>query len=226
VNPLVSCVTPTKDRRAFVPAAIRCFLEQDYEPKELVILDDGEDSVGDLIPRHPQIRYIRLPRQYVTGEKRNLCCEVSKGEIICHADDDDWSAPDRISYQVKRLFESGAPITGFNTLLFWDCRTKQAKRYRAMIRNYVCGTTFCYRRDFWRANPFRHKQQATDNGLIYPVLSRVDASPETRYMVARIHNVHHTSPKANIKDMIDRKLIPAGFWENEEFRLSLKGKAS
>lgn len=56
--PLVSCVMPTADRRAFVPQAIRAFLRQEYEPCELLILDDGADAIGDLIPDDERIRYV------------------------------------------------------------------------------------------------------------------------------------------------------------------------
>ena len=42
--PLVSCVMPTANRRPYVAQAIRYFQRQDYPNKELVILDDGEDT--------------------------------------------------------------------------------------------------------------------------------------------------------------------------------------
>jgi hypothetical protein len=48
--PQISCLMPTADRRAFVPLAIRYFLAQDYPEKELIIVDDGADSVADLVP--------------------------------------------------------------------------------------------------------------------------------------------------------------------------------
>jgi cellulose synthase/poly-beta-1,6-N-acetylglucosamine synthase-like glycosyltransferase len=61
--PLVSCIMPTYNRRRFVPEAIRLFLAQDYPKKELLVLDDGEDTIVDLIPNRPQIRYLRLDRR-------------------------------------------------------------------------------------------------------------------------------------------------------------------
>src|SRR5205807_10283597 len=59
-TPLVSCIMPTYNRRPFVPQAIQYFLRQDYINKELVIVDDGTDSVSDLVPAGERIRYIRL----------------------------------------------------------------------------------------------------------------------------------------------------------------------
>src|SRR5258706_7660643 len=98
-SPLVPCVLPTANRRSFVPQAIRCFQAQDYPNRELVILDDGADSVADLIPTDPCIRYIRLTGNRTLGRKRNDCVEASRGDLIMHWDDDDWMATHRISYQ-------------------------------------------------------------------------------------------------------------------------------
>jgi hypothetical protein len=48
----------------------------------------------------------------------------------------------------------------------------------------------------------------------------VAASNVIGFVVARIHDCHHTSPKAGINGIVDRSLIPAAFWDNEAIRLS------
>jgi glycosyltransferase involved in cell wall biosynthesis len=70
---------PTCNRRNFVAQSVSYFLRQDYPYKELVILDDGEDAVGDLVPDDERIRYIRLNQGLSLGAKRNLGCELSQG---------------------------------------------------------------------------------------------------------------------------------------------------
>ena len=81
---------PTCDRRRFVGRAIRYFLEQDYPNRELVVVDDGADSVADLIPADDaRIRYVRLSEHHTIGAKRNLGCGQARGELIVHWDDDD-----------------------------------------------------------------------------------------------------------------------------------------
>jgi glycosyltransferase involved in cell wall biosynthesis len=111
---------PTWNRRQFIRAAIQSFLDQTYEPRELVIVDDGDDRIEDLIPDDPRIRYLGLDgtHKLSTGYKRNVCCEAAKGEIICHFDDDDASMPTRIADQVERLQKTGKPITGYSSLFF------------------------------------------------------------------------------------------------------------
>src|SRR5262245_66654207 len=79
-RPLVSCIMPTRQRRAFVPAAIRQFLEQDYPERELLVIDDGGDPVRDLIPADdPRVRYVFLERRRTIGAKRNLACDLARG---------------------------------------------------------------------------------------------------------------------------------------------------
>src|SRR5690606_1169828 len=99
--PLVSCIMPTYNRRKFIPLSIQYFLRQNYAHKELIIVDDGTDPIGDLIPEEVGIRYLRLDKKLSLGEKLNIACENSKGEVIAHWDDDDWYGPQRLSYQIE-----------------------------------------------------------------------------------------------------------------------------
>src|SRR6266705_5371569 len=111
-QPLVSCIMPTADRRRFVPPAVRSFQAQDYPNKELIILDDGKDRLADLVPQDTQIHYIRRDAKQTLGLKRNECVRASRGSLIMHWDDDDWSAPNRIRYQVEALKNGGAELCG------------------------------------------------------------------------------------------------------------------
>lgn len=99
-TPLVSCIMPTRNRRAFVPRAVDCFRRQDHPARELVIVDDGDDPIAslvrDLAGDDPAITYHRLPHPLPLGPKRNLAVSLARGELIAHWDDDDWSAPHRL----------------------------------------------------------------------------------------------------------------------------------
>lgn len=222
-DPLVSCVMPTKDRRAFIPAALDCWRRQTYANKELIVVDDGQDPIEDIIPAGERIRYTRLeyPSRMSLGKKRNYCTSLALGDIVCNFDDDDWSAPDRIEYQVRQLQASGLPVAGFSRLLFWDINKQHARRYRAMAKGYVCGTTLCYLKSFWMQHHFPDIQVASDNGFVYPIMRQIAASNDESHMVARIHS-YHTSSKNGIREVIDRSAIPAAFWENEKLRQPCK----
>src|SRR3954447_10293322 len=104
--PLVSCVMPTRNRRRFVRQAIWYFLRQDYPEKELLVVDDGEDGVSGLVPADDRPRHIRLDQRASLGAKRNLGCELARGELVAHFDDDDWIGPGRLDAQVVELERS------------------------------------------------------------------------------------------------------------------------
>ncbi len=153
-KPLVSCIMPTYNRRAFIPMALDNFLSQDYPVKELIVVDDGTENVADLFEDLDQVKYIRIPRKISIGEKRNIAVEAAAGEYIAHWDDDDWYAADRLSHQMQPLLDNRCDINGLeNTVLltldrleFWGTNEKLRKR---MFVGDVIGGTLVYRRTFW-----------------------------------------------------------------------------
>src|SRR5260370_3132029 len=188
--PLVSCIMPTYNRRTFVPQAIEYFLRQDYTNKELVIIDDGTDSVRDLIPADERIRYIRLDAQATIGAKRNLACEQAGGSIIAHWDDDDWHAPHRLSYQVESLLLEGADICGINTLLFYHPEKQQAWRYAYSHthRVWLSGSTLCYTRSFWEKHHFASINVGEDGHFVWGgQCERITVLGDYTFHVSMIH---------------------------------------
>ncbi len=105
--PFVSVVTPTYNRRRFIPYLIECYKAQTYPHKrmEWIILDDGQDKVGDLFEEAaktiPNIRYLTLNEKLNIGAKRNRMNDEAKGEIIVAMDDDDYYPPERVETVVK-----------------------------------------------------------------------------------------------------------------------------
>ena len=196
-QPLVSCIMPTANRRQFVPAAIVRFLAQDYVDKELVILDDGEETVQDLVSEHPQVRYMRQSRRQPVGTKRNRACEQARGEIIVHWDDDDWSAPWRLSCQVRALLEGGADICGLDHVFFIDLQASRAWEYIYPKggQPWVYGATLCYRKELWRHNPFPDINIGEDSRFVWNARgARILALPDNGFFVGLVHDAN-TSPK-------------------------------
>lgn len=154
--PLVSCIMPTYNRRAFCGTAMAQFLAQDYGERELIVIDDGEDAIEDLVPRDARIRYFRLKTRSSLGAKRNLACRYARGEFVMHWDDDDWCPPQRITRQMGALLEHDADVTGLAELYFFDAVARRAwkYRYRNPRRDWVAGGTMLYRKAFWAGNPF------------------------------------------------------------------------
>ncbi|MCX8560175.1 glycosyltransferase family 2 protein [Mycolicibacterium mucogenicum] len=189
-QPLVSCIMPTYNRRRFVPGAIRYFLKQDYPNRELVIVDDGPDCVADLVPDDPMIRYVQLPGRHTIGAKRNIACEHATGELIAHWDDDDWSAPWRLTYQVKMFGGLDTDVCGLSALYFSDPDGGRAwlYKYPSGRRPWVAGGTFCYRRRLWAQAPFPDTSYAEDNGYLWHGKTKsVGVLDDSSFYVARVH---------------------------------------
>lgn len=169
----MSCIMLTRDRRAFVPLALDCFLRQDYSHRELIVVDDGDDPVADLMPGHPSVRYLRLGTRYSTGTKRNIGCEHARGGIIVHWDDDGWSAPWRLSHQLAALAAARhAGVCGHRTALYRDSLSGLAWRYEypASRRPWLREGTLCYRRQVWQARP--HYEDALDGTAGFDLAGR------------------------------------------------------
>ena len=179
---LVSCIMPTRNRRAFVPLALHNFLAQDYPNKELVVIDDGTDPVADLVAGAPGVRYFRLPGAVTIGEKRDLACELARGALIAQWDDDDWFAADRLSYQTEPLRAGRADVTGLVTdrvlVLpegeFWSIRPALHAR---MFAGDVHGGTLAFRKSL------------LDNQIRYPAVNCGEDAALLRAILGRGHRL-------------------------------------
>jgi len=196
-QPLVSCIMPTYNRRAFVRQAIHYFQRQDYPNRELIIIDDGTEAVVDLMPDAPNIRYIRLTEKQSIGAKRNLGGQHASGEIMVHWDDDDWHAPWRLSYQVNALLETGAALCGFDQIHFFDPRRAAGWLYcyPPTARRWVCGGTLAYTRRLWQQYPFADINIGEDTRFVWQVnADQILVLPNNHSYVALVHP-NNTSEK-------------------------------
>jgi glycosyltransferase involved in cell wall biosynthesis len=98
--PFVSVITPTYNRRKFIPQLIQMYKAQKYplHRMEWIILDDGSDPIGDLLTdtHIPNLTYLYDPEKKTIGAKRNRLNRESCGDIIIAMDDDDYYPPERV----------------------------------------------------------------------------------------------------------------------------------
>ena len=195
--PLVSCIMPTKNRRRYIADSIKQFVNQDFKSKELLILDDGTEEIADIIPDDPQIHYIKISNELSLGEKRNLCCQYAKGDVIMHWDDDDFYASDWISYQYKTLMNDKADLCGLSQLYFYDFQKDKAWEYQypETERSWLAGATMAYTRTYWKNHPFPNVSIGEDNAFVWAdPTAKIVIHDYKEGFVARIHE-DNTSPK-------------------------------
>jgi glycosyltransferase involved in cell wall biosynthesis len=196
-EPLVSCIMPTFNRRPFVPEAIRNFLGQDYPNLELIVVDDGSDSIADLLPNDPRIIYIRMHERRNIGAKRNLACERARGELIVHWDDDDWYPPSRVRVQIEALRQRGGDVCGSSVVYYLDREQQRAYcyRYSGSPVAWVAGNTLAYRREAWARNRFADIQVGEDSQFVWRLpAERVIDLRDPSLCVGSVH-ASNVSPK-------------------------------
>jgi glycosyltransferase involved in cell wall biosynthesis len=157
LRPFVSICTPTFNRRPFFPFIIKCFENQDY-PKdrmEWIIIDDGTDSVEDIVTIVPQVKYYRYEKKMSLGEKRNLMHEKSKGSILVYMDDDDYYPPDRVSHAVETLEKNPhALCAGSSEMYIYFKHIHKMIQFGPYGPNHATAATFAFRRELLKQTKY------------------------------------------------------------------------
>jgi glycosyltransferase involved in cell wall biosynthesis len=154
-KPFVSVVTPTYNRRKFIPTLIDIYTAQTY-PKdrmEWIILDDGADKVGDLITsltKHiPNIRYIPLETKTNIGAKRNILNREAKGDIIICMDDDDYYLPERVTYTVSMFNKNPkAEVAGCSEIYMYYSDIGEIYKFGPYSAAHATNGTLAFKRSY------------------------------------------------------------------------------
>lgn len=161
--PKISCLTVTLNRLVLLKEAIRCFCDQRYPHKELVIVTNGTERYKQAIRRHidtlntAAIRCIALPEEpYALGKLRNIAVEAASGDLICQWDDDDLYHPERLRIQFEYMEENNARACLMTDYLqffrkeremFWVDWTNRTEHTR---HHLLPGTLLMYKDDRFR----------------------------------------------------------------------------
>jgi glycosyltransferase involved in cell wall biosynthesis len=99
VNPLVSVMIGAYNAAPYLGEAIESALGQDYEPIELIVVDDGStDGTADVARSFPQAKVIQQENGG-NGSARNRAVENASGELYAFLDADDRFTPGKLSLQ-------------------------------------------------------------------------------------------------------------------------------
>lgn len=188
---------PTRDRGEFVAQSVRYFLRQDYRDRELVVVDDGMEPVGHLLPEDAPITYIRLPERVPLGAKRNIACQAARGSLIAHWDDDDWCAPERLSKQFTALRGAGASVSGARNMLYYVPLTGEAWMYRRQPDDppSFCGGSLLYEREEWEKNPFLPVDIGEDEAFMRTLPVERQAAIDASSLYVAVLHKGNTAPR-------------------------------
>ena len=105
-GPLVSVIVPCYNAARFLPDAIASVRAQNYEPLEILVVDDGStDATPQTVAAlGADIRYFRQENSGPAAA-RNRGLRDARGELIGFADADDQWPDGKLELQVGRLVE-------------------------------------------------------------------------------------------------------------------------
>lgn len=155
---LVSVIILTsQDRKEMFERCIAMYRAQDYENKEVIIVnDEGYTRYRSTLSAEASWG-INEPKKTI-GAKRNIGVQVASADskIIIPMDDDDLYLPDWITSSVNALIKSGADIVGLSSCYFHNTATNAIHSFdrNPNAQLYMPEATLCYWRKTWERNPF------------------------------------------------------------------------
>ena len=103
MNPLMSVMIGVFDAAQYIGEAIESVLAQDYEPIELIVVDDGStDGSGKVAQGFKGVHVIRQDNSG-NGAARNRAVEAATGELYAFLDADDRFTPGKLRLQKAAL---------------------------------------------------------------------------------------------------------------------------
>jgi glycosyltransferase involved in cell wall biosynthesis len=164
-KPFVSMCTPTYNRRNFIPALIANFKNQDYPPElmEWIVVDDGEDPVGDLFEGIDNVKYFYQADKMKLGRKRNYMHEKTKGEIIIYMDDDDYYPPNRVSHAVNKLRGKPSALAGGSSIIHIYFKDRgDIYEFGPYGPNHATAGTFAFKRELLKETKYDDEKEMAE----------------------------------------------------------------
>lgn len=112
-KPLVSILIPAYNAREWISDTIRSAIAQTWEPKEIILVDDGSTDGTFEVAKQFESDSLRVVQQKNQGAAaaRNHAFSLSKGDYIQWLDADDLLAPDKIARQMEASVHGKDPRT-------------------------------------------------------------------------------------------------------------------
>jgi glycosyltransferase involved in cell wall biosynthesis len=170
VKPVVSILTPTKNRRHLLPMLEICILRQTYprDRMEWVIVDDSDDGQPPFVPRPDTgltVRQITVDPCSI-GAKRNHTKALAEGVIHVHMDDDDYYPPSRVEHAVDTLTAHDVAVVGSSKLWVYYADLDEVWAYPKMRGNHATGASLAYRAHYGRTNDYADVRKGEERSFL------------------------------------------------------------
>jgi glycosyltransferase involved in cell wall biosynthesis len=216
--------------------SIKCFLNQQYDNKEMVVIDDGEQDLEEVLQEVPssQLQYVKLQKkpENTLGKLRNRSLKEATGDFLIQWDDDDWYHPERILMQSKVLKNGYDACCLSGALMHLDEKPYMDHPYIGFLPDGIPGSIM-HRRD--NNIQYPHKRRAEDTIYLKKWMQKryLQLPDEYSYLFIRCYHGANTWEKEhflrrirnNPKDAalyIWHKMIKGNLFGHPRFQLTQK----
>jgi glycosyltransferase involved in cell wall biosynthesis len=201
MSALISVIIPVFNGEQHLADAIGSGRAQDYEPKEILVIDDGStDRTAKIAASFADVRYQRQERSGA-GAARNAGVDLAQGDFLAFLDADDVWLPNKLSRQMRVFQNNDVEAVFTHATQFRD----EAQETQARP-GYFPGTMLIRRAAFLRVGyfatdravreTFEWQARALEAGLRYQLL------PDVLYR-RRIHSSNRGIVEPNLQGYLD-----------------------
>ena len=201
--PMISVITITRDRRAFIPLVKYGLIAQTYpaEKIEWVIVDDGKDQIKDLVSELSNVKYVLSDEPLTIGAKRNLAVASASHDIIVTMDDDDVYPSNSLLSRVAHMLAEPRKECLFSTVIpCYNIHEKKSFMNVPPIKLAMCErvseATLCFTKAFWQAGQFPDKQIAEGGGFVRGREQQCREMSPQDIIVSLVHKKNTSARKA------------------------------
>ena len=199
--PLISILTPTYNRKKFIPLMIHNLTHFDY-PKENIewcVLDDGSErlfnsKMEELIKKkiHPiKLNYKFLTTKRQIGLKRNMIVKQAKHKIVIMMDDDDIYLPSYIKHSVTQLKKTKIGFVGSKDMqLMFPQHNYNISKFQGQSKRQIHEATMCFTKKYFNSMPGFKKGvgHAEGSSMIDYNEKNVGETDITQCMICIVHS--------------------------------------
>lgn len=171
-NPLVSVVIPCFNAARTVADAIQSVLGQEYQNREIIVIDDGstDGSLEVIRTFGDRVRWETGPNRG-GNVARNRGIELARGELIQFLDADDILYPNRLSVMVPVALAEGPQVLVASG---WDLLSEDQVTLQSRPLNYTTGDPLIWLldHDLQTSAPLHWKSVLNSAGGFNPELKR------------------------------------------------------
>lgn len=146
MEPLVSVVIPTHNRKSLVVRAVNSVLAQSYQNLECIVVDDASnDGTMEELRKidDPRLKLLRNEESRHASATRNVGIANSSGEYVAFLDDDDEWMPSKLRRQMD-LFNTCPAQVGliYCWLDYYDGEGRLSKHHHPKLQGAIFGDVF------------------------------------------------------------------------------------